>query len=433
MSGALSELAQMIQRESGMVLKPAQLPSLQDAISRVDRDLTAESLLGQMTSSETFQRLIDEITVRETFFFRHRAELDAIDWHALLAGARARGSDVVRVWVAGCASGEEAYTVLATDIAAPALEQAITGRYGKRATRTLSEEVRARYFTTEDQVVSVGERLRSLVNFRRHNLVRDPIPPVGMPLFDVLLCRNVLIYFDKPTVERVLGALERALSPNGLLLLGAADRLSGHGSVVPRRQTDTVPPRAPRALAHDGRTSPHQGDRTSQRQYSSGGRAAGRQTEPSRSSAERVAQTPRDRRQSLADALKAADHGELDLAVQIAKDTLDEDPLDSEAHFIRGSVELAREDARAALEPLRRALYIDPNFSLAAFKLARAHDALSEVEPARRAYERTLRTLDHCAAEQPPKQDRLDLLDIATACHARLRSLGEPQRRSPSQ
>lgn len=85
-------------------------------------------------------------------------------------------------------------------------------------------------------------------------------------------------------------------------------------------------------------------------------------------------------------------------------------------------------DARAAVEPLRRALYIDPNFSLAAFKLASAHDTLDELEPARRAYERTLRTLDHCAAEQTPQQDRLDHLDIATACHARLRSLTGPRR-----
>jgi hypothetical protein len=75
------------------------------------------------------------------------------------------------------------------------------------------------------------------------------------------------------------------------------------------------------------------------------------------------------------------------------------------------------------LEPLRRALYIDPNFGLAAFKLACAHDALGEVEPARRAYERTLRTFDHCGAEQTARSDRLDLLDMTAACNTRLRAL----------
>jgi Tfp pilus assembly protein PilF len=109
--------------------------------------------------------------------------------------------------------------------------------------------------------------------------------------------------------------------------------------------------------------------------------------------------------------------------VRIAKDILAEDPLDSQAHFIRGVAELAREDPRAALEPLRRALYIDPNFSLAAFKLACAHDALDELGPARRTYERTQRTLDHCAAEQRTRSEDLDLLDIASACHIRLKAL----------
>jgi tetratricopeptide (TPR) repeat protein len=121
--------------------------------------------------------------------------------------------------------------------------------------------------------------------------------------------------------------------------------------------------------------------------------------------------------------MQAADRGELDLAVEIAQDVLAEDPLNSQAHFIRGVAELARDDARAAVEPLRRALYIDPNLGLAAFKLACAHDALGEVGPAQRAYERTLRTMDHSGAEQTARSDQLDLLDIATACHTRLKAL----------
>ncbi len=173
----------------------------------------------------------------------------------------------MRVWVAGCASGEEAYTVailaceafacasppvrvLATDIAPTALEQAIAGRYGVRAVRTLQGGVRERYFSSVHGVSCVSERLRALVEFRRHNLVRDPIPPAGEQPFDVILCRNVLIYFDRPTVEHILGALERALAPAGLLLLGAADRLSRQGLPVSRVvRPSGVGPRASRAHA----------------------------------------------------------------------------------------------------------------------------------------------------------------------------------------
>jgi chemotaxis protein methyltransferase CheR len=441
MSTALAEVARMIQHESGIELGPSQLPSLQAAIARVDRSLTAEALLDRALSTETLPRLIDEITIRETFFFRHPSELEAIEWYSMLDAARARGSSVVRVWVAGCASGEEAYTVailaceafacaappvrvLATDIAPTALEQAIRGHYGARSVSTLQEGVRERYFSSVHGVTSVGERLRALVELHRHNLVRDPIPPVGAQPFDVILCRNVLIYFDRPTVEHVLKRLEGALAPDGLLLLGAADRLSCQrhpalrirsGAVTPSlRSSDGIPgPRASSTHVPPRRALP----RTSRQS------GAGAALERSKALAARPPQAQLHPQATPAEAMRAADRGELDLAVAVAREVLAKDPLDSQAHFIRGVAELAREDARAAVEPLRRALYIDPNFSLAAFKLACAHDALGELGPARRAYERTLRTLDHGAPEQAARSDQLDLLDMAAACHTRLQTL----------
>ena len=119
---------------------------------------------------------------------------------------------------------------------------------------------------------------------------------------------------------------------------------------------------------------------------------------------------------------------ELTLAVEISAERLTADPLDSEAHFIRGLAEHARGNPAAAVEPLRRALYIDPNFVGAAFNLARAHDALGEREPALRAYRRTLRTLDHCATEPLSQSDRVEHVDIAAACHARLGVLAAARR-----
>jgi chemotaxis protein methyltransferase CheR len=456
-TSALKQVARMIKDESGIELGPSQLPSLQAAIGRVDRELTPDALLDRPVAPETMRRLIDEITIRETFFFRHPSELEAIDWYSTLDAARARGSDVVRVWIAGCASGEEAYTVailaceafacasppvrvLGTDIAPAALEQAIAGRYSKRSVRMLREGIRERYFTGAHGMTCVGERLRGLVEFRRHNLVRDPIPPAGEP-FDVILCRNVLIYFDRPTVERVLGALEGALAPAGLLLLGAADRLSrqslppvrpvskarldaGAGGLGSRPPGAHTPVYRPRAQPSRRRETSADVERSPAADPSTRGPGDPRPT-PAEAikAADPSTRGPGDPRPTPAEAMKAADRGELEQAVRIAREVLAEQPLDSQAHFIRGVAELARANARDALEPLRRALYIDPNFALAAFKLACAHDALGEVQPARRAYERTLRTLDHCAAEQTARSDQSDLLDIAGACHGRLRTL----------
>jgi chemotaxis protein methyltransferase CheR len=445
---ALVQVARMIERESGMVLKPAQLPALEDAIARVDRSLTPTQLLADSATPELIQRLIDEVTIRETYFFRHRAELDAIDWHGLLAACRGRGAEAVRVWVAGCASGEEAYTVamlaceafasasppvqiLGTDIATAAIEQAVAGCYRTRAVRRVNGELERRYFEPQDDgSVRVGSRLRSLVTFSRHNLVRDPIPPPGAAPFDVVLCRNVLIYFERATVERVTLALERALTPSGMLVLGAADRLSGPAHAA-RAQglgpsaavTGTRPRRSPQrrsgAAAHATGARRGGGEPASVPARTTSRAQAPKGTGARRATASNAPEpTP-----TLEAALAAADRNQLDDAIAMAERLLDENPLDSEAHYVRGVAQLARGDAHAALDPLRRALYIEPNFSLAAFNLARAHDALKESEQARRAYERTLRTLDHTADAATSAAVRFDAADIFAACHARLKSL----------
>jgi chemotaxis protein methyltransferase CheR len=430
----IAQIAELVARESGVVIAEAQRSSLVAAIARVAPGMTATRLLAAGCPPEAIERLIDEVTVRETFFFRHRAELDTIDWHGALQAARARGTDVVRVWIAGCASGEEAYTmailaceafgsatppvrILATDIAPTALAQARRGQYGARAVRTLDDRVRRRYFDTENQTLSAGRSLRALVEVRRHNLVRDSIPPVGSPPFDVILCRNVLIYFDRDTVDRVAASLEGALWPGGRLVLGAADRLSGAPrpivGLVPgggrmRRNALAGVPKAPIA-----RPSVRLEPVAAPGLVSAGVPAL--VTAPADA-------TGSTRRQRLSEAMRAADRGDLDVALQIAAHALTVDPLDAEANFITGVAELARERPRAAIGPLRRALYADPTSGLAAFKLARAHDSLGEMGPARRAYEQALRTLELNVKERPIAETR-ELAEITEACRTRLRVL----------
>jgi tetratricopeptide (TPR) repeat protein len=106
---------------------------------------------------------------------------------------------------------------------------------------------------------------------------------------------------------------------------------------------------------------------------------------------------------------------------------LAEDPLDVEAYFVRGVAQLACGDAAGAVVSLRRALYLDPLFGLAAFKLARAQDALGEPEAARRTYARALRLL---AAEDERSRavaDNVSLHDVARACSTRLAALAQPR------
>ena len=391
----LDQVAELVRRECGVSLRESQRRSLESAIERVapgEGPAGFLRLAGEpLTGPRLIQRLVDEITVQETSFLRDPRELETIDWQRLTETRTAR------IWVAGCATGEEAYSlvllaaeslgtaeppveVLATDVSETALEAAREARYRNKAVTGLSQRLREKYFTEEDALWSPLEVLRRPVRFARHNLVRDPAPPLGEGRFDLITCRNVLIYFDQPTVDAVIASLERALEPDGVLLLGAADALQG----AARRLEQATPSQGP----------------------------------PVRESARKLEEL-------LAGALTAADDGRHAEALRATAELLAQNPLDARAYFVQGLVQLAAGARSEAVVSLRRAVYIDPRFSLASFTLGRAYDELGEPGDARRAYEQTLRTLD-------PEDDRhdellrqVDLGDIAAACRARIAALAE--------
>ncbi len=150
----------------------------------------------------------------------------------------------MRIWVSACATGEEAYTlamlaietcgvdvpvrILATDIASNAIAAARAGDYSSRSVRRVPSALRALHFSSAGARHLIREPLKSMVEFRRHNLVTEPSPPPGEAPFDLVVCRNLLIYFSSETSQRVVASLESALSPGGMLILGAADRLTAN-------------------------------------------------------------------------------------------------------------------------------------------------------------------------------------------------------------
>jgi chemotaxis protein methyltransferase CheR len=420
MSAPLDQLAAVVRRESGIRVGRAQRASLDAAVRRTAPGMDAAQLLRALAGPDgrsLLDRLIDEVAIKETCFLREPQPLEAIDWPALLHAARGAGSDAVRVWSAACATGEEPWTlallaaeafpspeppvrVLATDISAAALARAERGVYGPRALRNLPASRVERHFQRVGDRLEVGDRLRRLVDFRRHNLVRDPVPAGAGP-FELILCRNVLIYFDRDLAASVAATLEAALSPGGRLLLGSADRLC-----VPRdrRRGAAVPGRPPRRPA---RPEPHRrGSPPTRRSRPSPG-------EPS----DRPPAAP------LAAALRAADEGRIQDAIAGVDHMLVDDPGNADAYLVRGVTELAAGLPARAIESLRRALYLDPELTLAAFKLGRAHDALGQRDAARRAYERALDSLDPLDTRHRHLLDQIDMGDVAAACRLRIQAL----------
>lgn len=418
MSVHLQQVADIVLRESGIRVRPTQLSALEATLHRVQRDMTPTLLLRTLEDPESgpglLERLIDAVTVKETYFLRNTEELELIDWPARLVAAMASGSAMLRVWNPACATGEETYSlamlalealgpsapvsILATDIAPGALMLAEEGIYGLRALRNVGAAARGRHFDRHGDHLRMGAGPRGLVRFATHNLVRDPIPPAGEGPFDVIVCRNVLIYFDPETAASTADAFTSALAPGGMLVLGAADTLAvmTGRSQMPRALPKTTAagtqhPRPPRQ-----RTSASETHRPDARRSV--------RTAPIRDGHERVSDE--------------------DLSVTLARteSMLAADALDPIAHFLRGLAERARDDTSAAVASFRRALYADPDFARCAFELGRTYEQVGDLAAARRAYLSALNALK--AGAQPERLlENTDLVDLLTACRARLQAL----------
>lgn len=181
--------------------------------------------------------LVDALVVNETYFFRELMPLKVIVelFVPELLEKRARP----RIWCAACSTGEEPLTLamlldeaglldrvtlVASDISGRALAHARAGRYGRRSLRALPEGVLGRWLEPEGQSAQVATRIAAAVDFRRANLTNErELSALGQ--FDVIICRNVLIYFRDQTIERVVENLGRQLPDDGYLVVGASESL----------------------------------------------------------------------------------------------------------------------------------------------------------------------------------------------------------------
>ena len=192
------------------------------------------------TDPAELDALVADITVGETYFFRDPQQFHVIREEILPVLLRDRVGRPLRVWSAGCASGEEAYTlaillaqlgrgsadqIIGTDISRPALVRAHRGEYGPWSLRTTPPQVTARYFEPSGKGFALVHDIHGRVEFRYLNLAADTYPSLASGVWgmDLILCRNVLIYFDAETVERVAVRLLAGLTPDGWLVLGASD------------------------------------------------------------------------------------------------------------------------------------------------------------------------------------------------------------------
>jgi chemotaxis protein methyltransferase CheR len=177
---------------------------------------------------------LDRMTINVSEFWRNAVRWKALEQRFLPEMLKAGGG--LRIWSAACSTGEEPYTVamildrlgalpradiLATDIDANVIEKAKIGLYPERSLREVPPDYRKMYFTETDGGWRVSDKLIRAVRFRRHNLLHDPF---GAD-FDLIICRNVLIYFTEEAKHELYRKFARALKPGGLLFVGSTEQI----------------------------------------------------------------------------------------------------------------------------------------------------------------------------------------------------------------
>lgn len=242
----------MIRDETGNVVPPARHPFLAEVLDRrvaaagtsgfssADAYLDA---LGEGRLPDEWDRLVPMITIKESYFFRAPQQFAAIEERVLPHLLRQRaGSRRLRLWCAASARGEEAGTlalilagsgllggwdwrILATDLDSEALETARRGLYGERSVAHVPPALLERWFRRRGKLYELSAALRRRIDYRPANLVRPFAAIAGAAPFDLVLLRNVLIYFRRPVQRRVVNAVADLLAPDGSLFLGASETL----------------------------------------------------------------------------------------------------------------------------------------------------------------------------------------------------------------
>lgn len=247
-------LRKAIEERTGVVIEPDKgyLFDTRLADLMKQRGIATFDELARAFESSGDQVLLDEIvdriTTHETRFFRDESIFDAFAMQMIPEWFEKRGITPVQsaqarfdIWSSACSSGQEAYSLVimvaekwpallgsvnitATDISGPTVEKAKLGVFSNfEMDRGMPQHLKERYFDPHQDGWRIKPQIRDRVKFSRHNLISDPYPGP----FDVIFCRNVLIYFSDDQKRKVVNGLVQSLKQDGVLVLGSAESLSG--------------------------------------------------------------------------------------------------------------------------------------------------------------------------------------------------------------
>lgn len=367
----------------------------------------ASALVRARLTRPQVDSLATHLTIGETYFFRDAPTFELLPM--LVEQRRSRGKRL-RIWSAGCCTGEEPYSIaialrraipdldewqiaiLATDINPGFLNKAAAGVYGPWSFRGVPEDVRNAWFQrTEDGRFEVLPVIRKMVTFDYLNLVEDVYPSLAniTNAMDIIFCRNVLMYFSPAQLRKVVTSFHGALVEGGELIVSATEaaqdlfgefKPGGIPGIALYRKI-TSPPSPLLLIEKPPVPLPM------------------RLPEPPQRAVKKKTQRLSIRRDHAADARRLANEGKLGEALAACDRALKEDRLVAAHHYLRGIILLEQNASGAAVEALQRALFLDHDFVLAHFTLGHLRLRQGRKADATRAFSNARSLLRTCAPE----------------------------------
>lgn len=382
-------------------------------------------LSASMTRSH-IEILASHLTVGETYFFREKRGLEILETEIIpeLLRPRRDGERYLRIWSAGCCTGEEPYsiamlldrlipdyddwniTLLATDINPRFLRKAAAGIYGDWSFRETPEWIKSRYFKKrKDGRFELSAHITGKVAFSYLNLADDVYPSLlnGTNAMDVIFCRNVLMYFTAQRAKQVARNLHRSLLDDGWLIVNPAEAsntlcplftpVEFPGAVFYRKTEDQ-----PQQCAATGYQELTRQSTLVPMNLVESGASTEMQADPP---GETLTTGPRDTRlhdQHAHEALSfnartCANQGQLADAITWCEKAIAADKMNPAHHYLLAVIQQEQGQADAAVQSLKNALYIDPEFSLAHFALGNLRLSQGRHQDAARHFTNTLATL----------------------------------------
>jgi chemotaxis protein methyltransferase CheR len=406
-----SRLSELIAQKTGLHFPPERNVDLQRALSGAagefgfaDALACADWLVSTRLTSAHLQVLAGHLTVGETYFFRERPTFEALAEQVIPELARRRWHERrLRVWSAACCTGEEAYslaillqqrlpawrqwrvTLLATDINERFLDKARNAVYGEWSFRDAPAGLKERYFTrTANDRYMVNPEIQQLVRFARFNLVEDDFSQLlsTVGTLDLILCRNVLMYFTPLQARKVVTSLRRVLCDDGWLAVAASEGSQAllHGftpanfpGAILYQKDETGPERAPLPK------TPQPQAKISIQPVPSPALPASMDS--------KAAPEP----EELASITRSlANQGKLNEALTSCDRWIGAAPLDSAARYLRAVILQELGEQQSARLALNQAVYLNPEFVLAHFALGNLDKAGGKSHEARKHFANAL-------------------------------------------